>query len=335
MGGAESAERRRLTDAGYEFADQQEAMFGRLLRRRFLWFAWFVLVLALLTMSGNIVALFSGESERWTATGPRISWVLYLLTAAAGAGVLIWSIARVHNSRGEYRLVLATLDRVMVWLGGLELLGMVLFIESAERVLSNEAAAEEIRLLQQSESFAGFGGAFLIACLFLPWRFEDSARTLIKVLVWFIGFSVLYNWGEWGRMVMYPVLLLMLATPGLMIANWRYGKYQGRFDFELVSSGYRRMQQELVDARRLHDMLFPAAIEDGVASVVYRYEPMQQIGGDFVFVHRERRDDGGGAIVAVIIDVTGHGITAALAVNRLHGELEREIGMDPGLRPRR
>jgi len=35
----------------------------------------------------------------------------------------------------------------------------------------------------------------------------------------------------------------------------------------------------------------------------------------------------------VLIDVTGHGISAALTVNRLHGELERQFGEKPDLAP--
>jgi sigma-B regulation protein RsbU (phosphoserine phosphatase) len=46
---------------------------------------------------------------------------------------------------------------------------------------------------------------------------------------------------------------------------------------------------------------------------------MRQIGGDYLDVTPPRE----GARWVVLIDVTGHGVAAALAVNRLHGELKR------------
>jgi serine phosphatase RsbU (regulator of sigma subunit) len=58
---------------------------------------------------------------------------------------------------------------------------------------------------------------------------------------------------------------------------------------------------------------------------------MRQIGGDFVDVIREARDDGApGALTIVLVDVTGHGIAAALAVNRLHGEIKRALAQRGG-----
>jgi serine phosphatase RsbU (regulator of sigma subunit) len=52
---------------------------------------------------------------------------------------------------------------------------------------------------------------------------------------------------------------------------------------------------------------------------------MREIGGDFLFLHREPAADQNSqaALTIVLIDVSGHGIPAALSVNRLHGELLR------------
>ena len=68
-----------------------------------------------------------------------------------------------------------------------------------------------------------------------------------------------------------------------------------------------------------------AARDDGPVRLNYVYEPMRQIGGDLLFVHPppDAMRDGSGTFSAVILDVTGHGIAAALTVNRLVGELER------------
>jgi sigma-B regulation protein RsbU (phosphoserine phosphatase)/two-component system sensor histidine kinase ChiS len=69
----------------------------------------------------------------------------------------------------------------------------------------------------------------------------------------------------------------------------------------------------------LHEALLPPAIETGPVRMSFVYEPMRQIGGDFVFAHTSRT----GAMHVVLIDVAGHGVASALAVNRLHGELKR------------
>lgn len=63
----------------------------------------------------------------------------------------------------------------------------------------------------------------------------------------------------------------------------------------------------------------------------YVYEPMREIGGDFLFAHPLAFPPSGegGALSVVLIDVSGHGVAAALAVNRLHGELRRFFGAHP------
>src|SRR6185295_15808135 len=68
----------------------------------------------------------------------------------------------------------------------------------------------------------------------------------------------------------------------------------------------------------------------------YVYEPMRQIGGDLLFVFppsHQHQDDGVGALSLVVLDVTGHGIAAALTVNRIVGELERLFIDDPDAPP--
>jgi sigma-B regulation protein RsbU (phosphoserine phosphatase) len=54
---------------------------------------------------------------------------------------------------------------------------------------------------------------------------------------------------------------------------------------------------------------------------------MRQIGGDYLYIHHETDDQGvDRAMNLILIDVTGHGIFAALTVNRIHGELDRLFG---------
>jgi serine phosphatase RsbU (regulator of sigma subunit) len=82
----------------------------------------------------------------------------------------------------------------------------------------------------------------------------------------------------------------------------------------------KEISAELSQARRLHEALFPAPLGTGAIHMGFAYEPMREIGGDVLFVHRESAS---AALSIVLIDVSGHGIPAALSVNRLHGELLR------------
>jgi serine phosphatase RsbU (regulator of sigma subunit) len=97
------------------------------------------------------------------------------------------------------------------------------------------------------------------------------------------------------------------------------------------------MRRELVDARRIHESLFPKPIHDGPLRFSYRYEPMRQIGGDYLYARFSpptlECPEGPGAFNLLLIDVTGHGIAAALTVNRLYGEVERVFGEDPYASP--
>jgi serine phosphatase RsbU (regulator of sigma subunit) len=97
------------------------------------------------------------------------------------------------------------------------------------------------------------------------------------------------------------------------------------------------MRRELVDARRLHEALFPSPLSSGPLRFGYLYEPMRQIGGDYVFdrPHPQPRAEGDHFefFNMLLVDVTGHGIAAALTVNRLHGEIERLFAENPEIGP--
>jgi sigma-B regulation protein RsbU (phosphoserine phosphatase) len=72
----------------------------------------------------------------------------------------------------------------------------------------------------------------------------------------------------------------------------------------------------------------------------YAYTPMRQIGGDYLYTrlhHAEpnNHDSPIDAAHLVVLDVTGHGVPAALTVNRIHGEIDRQLALNPILSPAR
>jgi hypothetical protein len=177
--------------------------------------------------------------------------------------------------------------------------------------------------------------AHFFACLFLPWTPRESARPLVPLLAINAVITLIYMIVDGSWLIGSLIILLspLIGTPGMGICWWRHSRLREGFHSKLVMRRYGEMRQELVNARQIHESLFPKPCTEGPARFSYRYEPMRQIGGDYLYASRWNRPDAEHALSLVIIDVTGHGIPAALTVNRLHGELERIFAEDPGASP--
>lgn len=79
----------------------------------------------------------------------------------------------------------------------------------------------------------------------------------------------------------------------------------------------RLFKQDLELARQVQTSLVPKAIVSAAADVAVQLRPMMAIGGDQSDVF----DDGSGQLYLSVVDVTGHGIAAALMVSRVSSEL--------------
>ncbi len=166
--------------------------------------------------------------------------------------------------------------------------------------------------------------AHVIACSFLPLRWREVFLPIIPfVTVSVIG--VLF-FDPLGYRLQNATLVLAvaigIALPGAGICLLRIIRFRRAALERAVRERYVELREDLDVARRIHDRLLPEPIVDGPLEVDLAYEPMREIGGDLAFLHRSAN----GATHVVLIDVTGHGIAAALAVNRLHGELLRLTG---------
>lgn len=203
------------------------------------------------------------------------------------------------------------------------------------------AARERVRFStrQVTRTTIAFGSllSFLVAhvfmCLFLPLTPRESLRPLVPVLAINVLFTALY-WPGLAWFLLGLGTALVIGMPGAAICSWRQGRFHERFHMKALKRRYGEMRQELTDARRIHEALFPQATFDGPVHMDYRYEPMRQIGGDYLYSRFTPSENGPlPALNVVIVDVTGHGIPAALTVNRLHGELERLYAENPGAAP--
>jgi serine phosphatase RsbU (regulator of sigma subunit) len=180
------------------------------------------------------------------------------------------------------------------------------------------------------------------ACLFLPWMWKESLRPFLPMyLINAVGLAALWiirrdNFGIFDLffLLVYAVTSLCAVMPGIGIAYWRHNRFAQEFTLKAVSGRYGEMRRELTGAQRIHEQLFPQPEVRGSVRFDYRYQPMRLIGGDYLYARFIATDDRHEPqLLCLLLDVTGHGIPAALTVNRLYGEIERLVAEDPGILP--
>lgn len=167
------------------------------------------------------------------------------------------------------------------------------------------------------------------AALTVPWTtIEACVPPALLALVSFVLSNI--QGGDDPSFQAYgAVVPLLSGLPGIAISAFRSHGLREVFGLRLIGERYAEVERELGTARRIHERLFPAPVTAGPLRLSYRYEPMRQIGGDFLDVAAHSD----GSLVVTLIDVTGHGVAAALAVNRLHGELKRTIAQHDNASP--
>jgi serine phosphatase RsbU (regulator of sigma subunit) len=121
----------------------------------------------------------------------------------------------------------------------------------------------------------------------------------------------------------------LILVPGLAVAAVRLHWHSEQFRTRMVGKLFTSMRQELKQARHIHESMFPARHDDGFVRFDFTFRPMHELGGDFIHLHVGPT----GLVYVTLLDVTGHGLAAALTVNRLYGELERVRAESPHAEP--
>ncbi|HOS38367.1 MAG TPA: PAS domain S-box protein [Spirochaetota bacterium] len=80
-------------------------------------------------------------------------------------------------------------------------------------------------------------------------------------------------------------------------------------DEERLRAKNERMNRELDEARRVQQMLLPAKMLTDSVEISYRYNPLVNVGGDFLSFTLLQEHNGVGVFIG---DVAGHGVSAAL-----------------------
>jgi sigma-B regulation protein RsbU (phosphoserine phosphatase) len=110
-----------------------------------------------------------------------------------------------------------------------------------------------------------------------------------------------------------------LFAPALILCYARLRWHQRQFKSGFVGRRFLEMRREFIQARAVHESLFPKPQDLGWLRFDFGYRPAADIGGDFI--HSWTDDDD--RFHVALIDVTGHGLASAMTVARIHGEIER------------
>lgn len=297
-----------------EFAQEFDVETGHLLRRRFLWFL------------GTMLALWAVGFISLAVGWNRISqspWhvVAFVGIALFDISVYSWFFWRVRNSKPDKPAMLLLTRILLIYIGAMGLFNYVITWPGSGN-LSHVMPVATIN----------FGLAFFMAAVFLPWSPRDVLRTVGLVLALHAIVFIAVNLKPsltWFWLVLFP----LFVGPGFAVCAVKHSARMRSFKMSFLSARYGEVRREMTDARRIHEDLFPEPRDVGDMVFRYTYQPMRQIGGDYLFFYESPGIEGRVPVNVVLIDVTGHGLAAALTVNRVHGELERIYAEDPHAEP--
>jgi serine phosphatase RsbU (regulator of sigma subunit) len=172
--------------------------------------------------------------------------------------------------------------------------------------------------------------AHFIACCMFPWTLKQAIIPVVVILAASVFSGVVIEGNGWLPASLTTLLYASLTVPAIFISGVKHSQRVQRATNKFLNQRYGMLRQELAYARQVHEALFPAPVSSGGIRYAYRYEPMRQIGGDYLYT---KLSNDGKKLSVVIVDVTGHGIPAALTVNRLHGEIDISFAENPDTSP--
>ncbi len=172
--------------------------------------------------------------------------------------------------------------------------------------------------------------ALFVSVLLLPWNVPETAVLGVYTLVSFIGVYEMSNTYVNYEIFGINITLLVTATIICMVVK-KSEEVMRQKDFVLkkeIEEKSRIMVKELEIANKIHSGLMPKSVKTDLVDIAVDYKPMLYMGGDYARFHFMEKD----LLAFMIADITGHGVSAALLVNRLHTEIEEllRIKLAPG-----
>ena len=283
-------------------------------RRRFTYLCVTYAVLGAINLTASALALV-GMSVRGADAALRSAVAITSGEGALGIAIVAWFYLRRgrHETRGD---VVHSASQMILALGAVSLLARF--------------GAEALGLVYPGSVLFAIFFWHITASLFLPWTPRDSLRPMLPLLVIWAVYTLVAPGG--GTLVVRLLSVMFspgILIPGLLVSGWRLRRHSRRFRSTMLGHHFRALRQELTRARTIHESMFPPEYDDGFVRFQYTYEPMRQLGGDFLHLHVGPE----GLTHLVLLDVTGHGLAAALTVNRIYGELERVRAEAPRATP--
>ncbi len=312
-----------------DFREEFAAETASLLRRRFILFAvanlaLFVLTYFCLPLFSTLLVVFSERPGEKLNDQLETVLAAYFTNRGGLTAIILLTIAQCAivlasvSSVRRRNLGPADLAQISQW---------VFFCMGAVSVASS--------IFVHSVGFPWLlAASHLLASLMLPWDPRQAIRPMVPLLI--LNAATILAFTGWPVSVRFIMLTVsaLSAVPGSAACILRHSRRTERFKLRFLQNRYGQIRRELTDARRIHESLFPKPHNRGPVRFDYRYEPMRQIGGDYLYAKFSPVQPGAAqALNALLIDVTGHGIAAALTVNRLYGEVERVFAEDPHASP--
>ena len=173
----------------------------------------------------------------------------------------------------------------------------------------------------------------------IPWKARDvliislmHCLAYIYLFLYFSDFALPRQRGALGARSFNDGLILLGIGLAFCLVMRRKEYRREVENFVLlkdVEEKNEQMRRELELATRIQKTLVPKSISTDLVDVSVMYLPMYYIGGDYAKFHFVDKDK----LIFIICDITGHGVSAALLVNRLHAEFELEVkeGKEPGV----
>lgn len=294
---------------------------GSLLSRRFRWFTGIMGALGVISTGFLLVFVFAALTGDLETVGKHpvdgkmsLTLGVFVLWTVMYIAGFVYASFRKHDTTK-----LVKLSMLIVIIDG----------------LMNVALRASNLPLTEMSGMLGFFLSFTTATCFLPW----TVRQAILVAGAVLGVNAFcrltpidgsFTWASFFG----ALATMLLVMPGIFIAWYRSSSRLRESQFYFLQRRYGEVRRELTDARRIHEAMFPAPQTSGDVRFTYRYQPMRQIGGDYLHINSCPNHDGSqDTLSVVVLDVTGHGIPAALTVNRLYGELARLYAEDPFIEP--
>ncbi|HLP84586.1 MAG TPA: PP2C family protein-serine/threonine phosphatase [Phycisphaerales bacterium] len=317
-----------LAEGSREFWAAFDAERARILRRRMLWYSGVMMFLLAIAVLGNLIQYLNPTYADGT---PKRNIEFELISVGGGflAFAVMFVLVRVRKPDRRRLVSLTTIISIVAAAVITTFYTLAVMVDAPQSQGGTVPDNDPTHAHDMVVINTFFVQA--MACLLIPMPMRESSRFSLPAWLLIPLTLALIVQATTRQTIGYSILGAVVMLLPMLWSAWRYREMDARFTSHQRLAKFEEVASELAYARRIHEALFPPFITRGPIRVAYTYEPMREIGGDFLFVWplHAPPSQSDAPITIVLIDVSGHGVAAALAVNRFHGELRRFFAASP------